>query len=116
MTKLTRPTGILPVAFLVLAMFQLQGVSAAEFETGFSRNDCSELKREIRRKWFDLQSFFRPDSKDMERPKSKDLFCVSPAYTRRAFAKASVSSDFKCYTLREQNFCCDRQNKACVGM
>jgi hypothetical protein len=106
---------MLIISILVLAMGQSSDTHAGGFQTGIERNDCGSLKREIKRNWLQLQPFYEPKAEEFIRPKTKDLYCVDPGYTNRGFAKASVSSDYKCYTLQGQNFCCDKQLKACVG-
>jgi len=88
----------------------------ASFEAGVGRADCSEVKRQISRDWFNLKNFFRPDSENLRRPKSRDFFCVSPEYTRDAYPQRSVSLALKCYVIQGQHFCCDSRLQACAGL
>jgi hypothetical protein len=104
------------IRLLIMVLTLSPAVLEAGFEAGLGGTNCSDVKRQITRNWFQLESFFRDGDKGLKRPKSTDLFCVSPSYTRNAMQKNAVSRDMKCYTLQGQKFCCDASLQSCAGM
>lgn len=84
---------------------------------GFGNSvDCGSVKRDIIRQWADLRDFFRPDQRDLKRPRSREFFCVSAQYTHNAMPARRFSTTLQCYTDRGTRFCCDQQERACAGI
>ena len=108
--------GCFTILILIMALTQSQVALGDGFQGGLGGGSCSDVKRQIARDWVQLKSFFRADSQNLKRPKSKEFFCVSPYYARKAMQKSAVSFDLKCYTLQGQNFCCDSRLQACAGL
>lgn len=90
--------------------------AGVEIGGGVGGLECDGVKRQITRDWFELKRFFRPDETDGKRPKSRDLYCVSPGYTRSAMPKAATSMSLTCYSVQGSNFCCDKSLQSCAGM
>lgn len=112
----TKTTITLLITILMLGLAVSSLTYAGQFTAGVERYDCGDLKREIKRNWMQLQSFYEPKAEKLKKPKSSDLYCVAPAYKNHAFSKASASSEYRCYTMKGVNFCCDRSHKACVAL
>ena len=113
----SKACGSLMVLVLMVVLTNAPAVLAAAgigLDIG-GAGSCNEVKSQIKRDWFDLKPFFRSGEKSMQRPKSRDFFCVSPAYTRDAIEKHSATS-LRCYSMRGQQFCCDQQLQACAGL
>ena len=83
---------------------------------GVGGADCSDVKRQIRRDWMQLREFFRPGQKDLRRPRSREVVCISPYYTRDAMPVAQKSFDLTCYNVQGTKFCCDKRLEACAMM
>ena len=49
---------------LVVGFTQIHVAWSARFEGGIGGLDCSSVKRQISRDWFELRRLFRPDAKD----------------------------------------------------
>jgi hypothetical protein len=99
-----------------MTLTQSPTAHGAGFDANIGGGNCMDVKRQITRDWMQLKSFFRADSQNMKRPKSKDFFCVSPSYVRNAVKNNSVSHVLNCYTLQGQGFCCDSALNECAGL
>ncbi len=108
--------GAAALLLLIMTLSQPPIAHGASFEAGVGRADCGAVKRQISRDWFNLKKFFRPDSENLKRPKSREFFCVPPEYTRDAFPQRSGSLALKCYVIQGQHFCCDSRLQACAGL
>jgi hypothetical protein len=102
---------------VVLLMVPVSSYSAnIGGNVGFGETDCSSVKRKLTSQWSDLRQFFRPQQKDLKRPRSREFFCVSPQYTRDSLPTRRFSASLKCYDVQGTRFCCDANLSACAGM
>ena len=77
---------------------------------------CHSVVEKIRRNWMDVRDVMAPDSKAM-RPRSRDFYCVSPAYVQDALPKVvPMSTGLRCFNVQGKGFCCDRQYQQCAAM
>ena len=77
---------------------------------------CHDVVEKIRRNWMDVRNVLAPDSKSM-RPRSRDFFCVSPAYVQEALPKVvPMTTGLRCFNVQGKGFCCDRQYQQCAAM
>ena len=77
---------------------------------------CNDVVAKIRRNWMDVRTVIAPDSKLM-RPRSRDFFCVSPAYIQDALPKVvPMSTGLRCFDVQGKGFCCDQQYQQCATM
>ncbi len=107
--------GSLTMLLLILTLAQTPTALGAGLEAGLGGGSCTDVKQQIRRDWFSVKKFFQPNS-DLKRPRSRDFFCISPAYAREAFPQRSGSISLKCYVIQGQHFCCDSRLQACAGL
>ncbi len=114
-TQTSLTCGSLTVLLLILTLAQTPTALSAGLEAGVGGN-CSDVKQQIRRDWFSVKKFFQPNSENLKRPRSRDFFCISPAYAREAFPQRSGSISLKCYVIQGQHFCCDSRLQACAGL
>ena len=78
--------------------------------------NCTSVVEKIRRNWMDVRPVLAPESRVM-RPRSRDFFCVSPAYIREAMPKVvPMTTGLKCFDVQGQAFCCDNQYQQCAAM
>lgn len=77
--------------------------------------NCTAVVERIRRNWLDVRPVLAPKSKTM-RPRSREFFCVSPAYVREAMPKVvPMTTGLKCFDVQGQAFCCDNQYQQCAA-
>ena len=60
--RTTKVSISLVTLLLILGAVSLD-VQAGQFTAGVERYDCNDLKREIKRNWLQLQSFYDPEAK-----------------------------------------------------
>jgi hypothetical protein len=101
---------------LVLAAW-LPGSSALAADFGVSRGSaCEEVSDLIRDNWFHLKAMMLPEGVNIARPRTKDLFCVSPYYTRDAMQRPVGARNLSCYKIDMDSplFCCDQGKSQCA--
>ena len=77
---------------------------------------CNQVIDSIRKNWMDVKSIMAPDSKAM-RPRSKEFYCVAPAYTQHALPRpAAMLTGLQCFDIEGLGFCCDSQLQQCAAM
>jgi hypothetical protein len=108
--------GGLTMVLMVVLIMMTPTALQAQFDTSLGTESCSDVKRKITRNWTQLRSFFRPGGENLRKPKTNEIYCVSPAYTKNAMKKSAVSMDLACYSLQGSNFCCDSRLQACAGV
>lgn len=106
--------------FIILSLLAtLSNAQAANIggNMGFGNSvDCASVKRDIIRQWADLREFFRPEQRDLKRPRSREFFCVAAQYARSAMPSGRFSAQLQCYSSQGTKFCCDQRESACAGI
>lgn len=83
---------------------------------GVGGGTCSDVIDAMRSNWFDVRAIVSPKTKAM-RPRSRDFYCVSPAYIEHARPKVvPMTTGLKCFELQDRGFCCDSQHQRCATM
>ena len=83
---------------------------------GLGGGTCTDVIDKMRSNWFDVRAIVSPKSRAM-RPRSRDFYCVSPAYIEHAHPKVvPMSTGLKCFELQDGGFCCDSQHMRCATM
>ena len=83
---------------------------------GVGGGTCTDVIDKMRSNWFDVRAIVSPKTKAM-RPRSRDFYCVSPAYIEHAQPKVvPMSTGLKCFELQDRGFCCDSQFQRCATM
>lgn len=78
--------------------------------------DCNRVVEKIRRNWMDVRGVIAPKSKQM-RPRSRDFYCVSPAYIENAIPRVvPLTSGLRCFDVQGKGFCCDSHHRQCATM
>ena len=78
--------------------------------------NCNDVVDKIRRNWIDVRPVIAPDSNAM-RPRSRDFYCVSPAYIDQALPKVvPLTTGLKCFEVQGKGFCCDQRYQQCATM
>ena len=78
--------------------------------------NCNQVVEKMRRNWMDVRPVIAPKSKQM-RPRSRDFYCVSPAYIQDAIPRVvPMTSGLQCFDVQGKGFCCDRSHRQCATM
>ena len=108
--------GFFAVMAMLMALTLAPPALAVDYGVGVGGVSCTDVQRAIKRDWFEVRRFFRPDEKAPKRPSSRDYYCVSPAYTRDAVPAPQMSFSLKCFSVQGQKFCCDSRLQECAGL
>ena len=83
---------------------------------GIGVGSCRDVISKMRSNWFDVRSIVSPKTKAM-RPRSRDFYCVSPAYIEHAMPKVvPMTTGLKCFEIQDKGFCCDSRYQQCATM
>ena len=90
--------------------------SGVSWGVGLGGGTCTDVIDKMRSNWFDVRPIVSPSTKAM-RPRSRDFYCVSPAYIEHSRPKVvPMSTGLKCFELQDRGFCCDEQYQRCATM
>jgi hypothetical protein len=107
--------------FVILSMSISSPLDAAvSVSSGAGAGQCSQVVREIKRNWIEVQQAMLPMRAKLKRPTEDSFYCISPRYVRGAMERhVGQSLDLKCFTSMEDNglgMCCDTQLTACARL
>lgn len=92
------------------------GGSGVSWGVGLGGGTCTDVIDKMRSNWFDVRPIVSPNTKAM-RPRTRDFYCVSPAYIEHSRPKVvPMSTGLKCFELQDRGFCCDSQYQRCATM
>ena len=83
---------------------------------GIGGGNCTDVIAKMRSNWLDVRRVVAPKTTSM-RPRTRDFYCVSPAYIEHAMQKVvPMTTGLKCFEIQDKGFCCDTRYQQCATM